>query len=371
VNASLAAHRLALAQPPPADPVVLSPAMREMMAAVDDVAETPTTVLLLGESGTGKEVVARYIHRRSSRAAGPWIAVNCAALPADLLESELFGHERGAFTGAADRRIGRFEQATGGTLLLDEVSELPLALQGKLLRAIQEREIDRVGGHGPVVVDVRIIAASNRDVAGMVARGQFRSDLFYRLNVFPVVVPPLRERRADLGLLALQLVAEAAAGMDRAPPELTPEAIALIAELELPGNVRELGNLLERALVRCRGARLDVAQLRSVLSGAHGAAPQARLLPPEMPLDLGSLERLAIEEALRRVNGNRTHAARLLGIGIRTLRNKLRAWRDESARSTATVADRQFLPGETCLPQVDGACLAAPRPARVSQGSEA
>jgi two-component system response regulator FlrC len=342
-------------------------AMREMMAAVDDVAETPTTVLLLGESGTGKEVVARYIHRRSARADGPWVAVNCAALPADLLESELFGHERGSFTGAGERRLGRFEQASGGTLLLDEVSELPLTLQAKLLRAIQEREIDRVGGHGPVAVDVRIIAASNRDLPAMLARGHFRSDLYYRLNVFPVVVPPLRLRGPDLPQLAGELLAEAAAELGRATPDLSPAALELLAAQRFPGNVRELGNLLERALIRCRGEVLEAELLRPLLAAAEAPPTPPGALPPGLPLDLGSLERLAIGEALRRVNGNRTHAARLLGIGLRTLRNKLRAWRDQEPAPEAASADGQFLPGGLCLPAANGSFLPASAPARVSQ----
>jgi two-component system response regulator FlrC len=350
----------------PTGPVARSAAMRELMAAVDDVSETQTTVLLLGESGTGKEVVARYVHRRSTRSAGPWVAINCAALPADLLESELFGHERGAFTGAAERRAGRFEQANGGTLLLDEVSELPLPLQAKLLRAIQEREIDRVGGHGTVPVDVRIIAASNRDLAGMLARGTFRSDLYYRLNVFPVLVPPLRERTDDLPQLVDELLEEAAASMGRARPTLGPGVLGLLGGQEFPGNVRELANLLERAMVRCRGACLDVEQLQAVLPGSAPAAACSQTLPQELPLDLGSLERLAIREALRRVNGNRTHAARLLGIGLRTLRNKLRAWREQEA-PPAEAADGQFLPGRSCNPPASGPLFLAPSPARVSQ----
>ncbi len=339
--------------------VARSAAMREALAALADVAPTPTTVLLLGESGTGKEVVARQIHALSRRAEGPWVAVNCAALPADLLESELFGHERGAFTGADQRRAGRFEQANGGTLLLDEVSELPLQLQAKLLRAIQEREVDRVGGSRPVPVDVRIIATSNRDLAEMVQRGQFRSDLYYRINVFPVVLPALRDRPDDLAPLAAALLAEAAASMGRTPPLLSPEALATLAASRLPGNVRELRNVLERALVRSRGPLLERAHLGVLESGASLApaaprlspltAPSEAALPPGLPIELAALERLAIGEALRRVGGNRTHAARLLGIGLRTLRNKLRAWREEGdPLDEADPAVRQFLPGLPC-----------------------
>ena len=196
--------------PIPRRPDVLPPIggtqiMQDVISAVEDVARASTTVLLLGESGTGKEVFARYIHGISPRSTGPWVAVNCAALPGELLESELFGHEKGSFTGAADRRIGRIEQADHGTLLLDEISEMPVALQVKLLRVLQEREVDRVGGARPVPVDVRIIATSNRDLATMVARGEFRADLYYRLSVFPIFLPPLRERREDIPALAARL----------------------------------------------------------------------------------------------------------------------------------------------------------------------
>jgi len=370
VSSPPAARRLPPPPAPPAEPVALSAAMREVLAAADDVAETPTTVLLLGESGTGKEVLARYLHARSPRAAGPWVAVNCAALPADLLESELFGHERGAFTGAAERRAGRFEQADGGTLLLDEVSELPLHLQAKLLRALQEREIDRVGGHRPVPVDVRVVAASNRDLAGMVASGHFRSDLYYRLNVFPIVLPPLRERGEDLPALAAGLLAEAAAEMGREAPALHPDALALLAAQDFPGNVRELRNLLQRALVRCRGPVLGPELLRAG-AARPAAAPAATALPPGLPLDLGALERLAIEEALRRVNGNRTHAARLLGIGLRTLRNKLRAWREGEGTAPAGTAGRPILPGGTCRPAGNAPSGAVPATARASQEGRA
>jgi two-component system response regulator FlrC len=304
-------------------PIAASAAMREVLEAAEDVAATPTTVLLLGESGTGKELVARHLHARSGRP-GPWVAVNCAALPADLLESELFGHERGAFTGASERRAGRFEQAHRGTLLLDEISELPLGLQAKLLRVLQEREVDRVGGQRPVPVDVRVVATSNRDLAEMVRAGQFRSDLYFRLDVFPIVIPPLRDRLDDLAPLAGALLAEAAAAAGRPVPALSPAALETLRRHPFPGNVRELRNLLERAVVRCRGAEVEPSHLG--LSSARRAvvAPSAA----ELPLHLATLERLAIAEALRRVGGNRTHAARLLGIGLRTLRNKLRAARE-------------------------------------------
>jgi len=366
-----AARLAAPSVPAPApDPVATSAPMREVLAAAEDVAETPTTVLLLGESGTGKEVLARYIHRRSPRAAGPWVAVNCAALPGDLLESELFGHERGAFTGAADRRTGRFEQAHGGTLLLDEISEIPLPLQAKLLRVLQEREVDRVGGQHPVPVDVRVIATTNRDLAGMMADGHFRSDLYYRLNVFPVVLPPLRTRLEDLPGLCDTLLAEAAAEMGRVPPRLAPDAIGLLAAHPFPGNVRELRNLLQRALVRCRGPVIGPEHVRADADLGARPAPDPEI-PAFLPLELAALERIAIREALRRVNGNRTHAARLLGIGLRTLRNKLRAWRQEEEIDPARAEARQILPGRLGRAAENAAPPLGSAPARTSQEERA
>ncbi len=368
----------AAAQPLPRpfapEPVAESPAMREALLAASDVAATPTTVLLLGESGTGKEILARHVHARSQRAAGPWVAVNCAALPAELLESELFGHERGAFTGAGERRAGRFEQASGGTLLLDEVSELPLVLQAKLLRVLQEREIDRVGGQKPVPVDVRIIATTNRDLSAMVAAGQFRSDLYYRLNVYPIHLPPLRFRPEDVLPLALRLLGEAADEQGREPPPLSEAARQALRQHPYPGNVRELRNLLERALVRCRQGEIEPRHLGlgpaalGVAAASAVAAEAVTLvaeggLPPHLPIDLGALEKLAIEEALRRVHGNRTHAARLLGIGLRTLRNKLKAWREAGLPvPPADPAERPLPPGafdpdDELSPALASACL--------------
>jgi transcriptional regulator with GAF, ATPase, and Fis domain len=354
------------------DPVAHSGAMREVLAAAEDVAMGNTTVLLLGESGTGKEIVARHIHRTSPRAAGPWVAVNCAALPSELLESELFGHERGAFTGAIERRVGRIEQAERGTLLLDEISELPPALQAKLLRVLQEREIDRVGGGRPVPVDVRIIATSNRDLAEMVRRNLFRTDLYYRLNVFPIVLPPLRDRPDDIPPLTDHLLHKLAEALGRPAPVISEEALCALVGYRFPGNVRELGNIIERALVRCREPILQLQELSlagfgqtSVFGSSPAAAPRGaqpvaattasgrRFLPEGVPIDLASLERLAIQEALRREGGNRTHAARLLGISLRTLRNKLREYRARSGVGhsptgphQATLAgDGQILPG--------------------------
>jgi two-component system response regulator FlrC len=361
VTAAAAAVGSSVIAPAWAEPIAESSAMLEVLDAARDVAPAPTTVLLLGESGTGKELVARYIHALSQRS-GPWVAVNCAALPSDLLESELFGHEKGSFTGASERRAGRFEQAHRGTLLLDEISELPLALQAKLLRVLQEREVDRVGGHRPVPVDVRVIATSNRDLTEMVRRGLFRSDLYYRLNVFPIVLPPLRDRPEDLPALAAHILTEAARALARPEPALDGSALSALAAQPFPGNVRELRNVLERALVRCRGPVLSAVHLRlaapapasrphlhaapSRPAGATGPDGHPGPFPANLPLDLSRLEHLAIAEALRRTGGNRTHAARLLGIGLRTLRNKLRAYRVEGVEvEAAEGAAGQEQPG--------------------------
>ncbi|MFL5261807.1 MAG: sigma-54 interaction domain-containing protein [Anaeromyxobacteraceae bacterium] len=394
----ITAARAATEQLSDADPIARSPAMREVLDAALDVAPTPTTVLLLGESGTGKELLARFLHARSERL-GPWVAVNCAALPADLLESELFGHEKGAFTGAWDRRAGRFEQAHRGTLLLDEISELPLGLQAKLLRVVQEREVDRVGGARPVPVDVRLVATTNRDLGEMVRRGEFRSDLYYRLHVFPIVLPPLRDRREDLPALAEALVADAARALGRAAPVLSDDAFAALRAHPFPGNVRELRNVLERAMVRCRGGVIDAAMLGLAAATPTptptptptadpftvSVAPEARsrraptwtptstdgtalFTTGHLPLDLSALERLAIIEALRRVRGNRTHAARLLGIGLRTLRNKLRAYREAGVEvEPADRADRPLVPIAVAPRAPDTEALRQSCRARVSQ----
>lgn len=324
------------------EPVALSPAMKEVLLAAKDVAPTSTTVLLHGESGTGKEVIARYIHQCSTRAQSNYVAVNCAALPNELLESELFGHERGAFTGATERRVGKIELAHQGTLLLDEISELPLPLQAKLLRVIQEREVDRVGGQKPIPVDVRIIATSNRHLMDMVQKGQFRADLFYRLHVFPIEIPALRKRQDDLKTLVQSLLNTKAEALHRASPEISDAAWSVLATYPFPGNVRELGNVVERALILCRQGPIEPAHLS--LPRFHSREAVGGETTSKLPaLNLATLEQMAINEALRQVNGNRTHAARLLGIGLRTLRNKLNEPNRQNSNADAVAQTSQSI----------------------------
>jgi len=282
---------------------------------VDRVAATDATVLITGESGTGKEVLARRIHVRSPRAEGPFVVVNCAAIPAELLESELFGHARGAFTGAVRDRAGRFRQASGGTLFLDEVAEIPAALQGKLLRALQERVVDAVGADAPVPVDVRIVAATNRDLGARIREGTFREDLYYRLNVVELVVPPLRERPDDIPPLVTRFVSEFAAGREIAVPA------AVVAELSKrpwPGNVRELKNACERMVILCRGDEVSLDDLPPAprAAGAGTAEDTSASFPP-LPsegLSLVDLEKRVIERALRMKGWNITQAALFLRI---------------------------------------------------------
>jgi DNA-binding NtrC family response regulator len=270
------------------------------------VAPTETTVLLLGESGTGKELFARALHALSARRAGPFVAVNCAAIPESLIENELFGHERGAFTGAHRREPGRFERARGGTLLLDEIGELPLPVQGKILRVLEERTYERVGSSESQRADVRLIAATNRDLQAMVAAGEFRSDLYFRLSVFPLELPPLRDRPSDVPQLARHLIARLAERHGLAPPELTAAAGELLSSQPWPGNVRQLANLLERAAILHPGGRLGVAELKQAMVGVEQG------------------ERQQLEEALERAEGDKRRAASLLGMSYRTMLRKVR-----------------------------------------------
>ena len=293
-----------------------APAMVAVETALRKVAVTSATVLLLGESGTGKEVAAREIHRQSPRAAGPFMAINCAALSEHLVESELFGHERGAFTGAATRQRGKLELCEGGTFFLDEVGELKLELQAKLLRVIQERRFERVGGSATLDADVRWIAATNRDLQAETRRGSFREDLFHRLAVFPIRMPPLRERREDIPALAETLLARIAGNLGRSELHLDDGARRAIAAAEWPGNVRELGNALERAAILAEGATItagDLVGLPSEREAANRGAPT-----------MDEAENDAIARALQKFDGNRRQAADYLGIGLRTLYEKLK-----------------------------------------------
>jgi len=297
------------------DIVSVSAAMRRLLELSDRVAASEATVLITGESGTGKEVLARRIHVRSHRAEGPFVAVNCAAIPAELLESELFGHARGAFTGAVRDRTGRFRQAAGGTLFLDEIAEIPLALQGKLLRALQERVVDAVGTDVPVPVDVRILTATNRDLRARIRDGSFREDLYYRLDVVELAVPPLRERPDDIPTLVECFVTEFAGGREITVPS------AVIAELSRrpwPGNVRELKNACERMVILCRGEEVSIEDLPPVPGGSGaGTAEDASAAFPPLPaegLSLVDLEKRVIEGALRLKGGNITQAALFLRI---------------------------------------------------------
>jgi len=290
------------------------PAMGQVVAGLQRVARTGTTLLLTGESGTGKEVCARQVHAWSPRANGPFVAVNCAALTDGLLESELFGHERGAFTGAVAQRRGKLELAEGGTFFLDEIGELKPELQAKLLRVLQEKQFERIGGTRTLRVDARWIAATNADLPSLVSDGLFREDLYHRLNVFPVRLPPLRERRSDIVPLARRLLGSVAAELGRPGMSLTPEAEALIAEAAWTGNVRELRNALERATILAEDRELGASAFSFP---APGGQPQARTM------DLQALERRAIVRALEDAGGNRRRAAEKLGIGVRTLYEKL------------------------------------------------
>jgi DNA-binding NtrC family response regulator len=317
-----------------------SPAMENLRSLIRKVARTQATVLIQGESGTGKELVARAFYRESPRANAPFIKVNCAAIPENLIESEFFGHERGAFTGALTKREGRFELAHGGTILLDEISEISPAVQAKLLRVLQERELERVGGNRTIKVDVRVIATTNRDLAQSVEKKEFRQDLFFRLNVVPVFVAPLRERREDIQVLASEFMRRLSRKHGVHIKGFTDTAMQVLTNHSWPGNVRELQNVVERAVIMCNdNGILEPEHLGLTVSPITGAAISAGSLATpggagsngEFPT-LAELEKHHIFAALDRCKGNRTHAAKMLDVSIRTLRNKLHEYNGTSPK---------------------------------------
>ncbi|WP_434698608.1 sigma-54-dependent response regulator transcription factor FleR [Pseudomonas sp. D1-1] len=322
-------------------PVALEPASAQLLELAARVARSDSTVLISGESGTGKEVLARYIHQQSRRASEPFVAINCAAIPDNMLEATLFGHEKGSFTGAIAAQPGKFEQADGGTILLDEISEMPLGLQAKLLRVLQEREVERVGARKPISLDIRVVATTNRDLAGEVAAGRFREDLYYRLSVFPLAWRPLRERTADILPLAERLLAKHVNKMKHAAARLSAEAQACLIAYPWPGNVRELDNAIQRALILQQGGLIQPEDF--CLAGPVACAPlpvlqsaPAQIPPGEMmgetagalEDDLRRREFQMIIDTLRAERGRRKEAAERLGISPRTLRYKLAQMRD-------------------------------------------
>ena len=337
------------------EPVAYAPSSQRLIEVARRVAPSDCTVLIVGESGTGKEVLARFIHRRSPRAAQPFVAVNCAAIPENMLEAMLFGYERGSFTGAQAAHPGKFEQAQGGTLLLDEITEMPLALQSKLLRVLQEREVERIGSRTSITLDVRVLATTNRRLREEVSAGRFREDLYYRLNVFPLALAPLRLRRDDVLPLAMQLLSGRCRPGERIPA-LSAEAAHLLLTYPWPGNVRELDNLLQRALILVNGPvirpehiQFELANDATVATGAHATvatlpiraiarasaitanptqAANEAVVAGSLANSLGQAERDLILDALRTGQGNRREAAERLGISPRTLRYKLARLRE-------------------------------------------
>ncbi len=300
-----------------------SPTMRQVFETVQQVAPSRATVLIAGATGTGKELIAKAIHNLSPRKNGPFIAVHAAALPTSLLESELFGHEKGAFTGAVERRTGRFELADGGTLFLDEVGELEPQMQVKLLRVLEERAFERVGGSKTLQVDVRLVAATNKDLKKLVSEGKFRDDLFYRLSVVTVDLPPLRERRDDIPLLVKSFLDEFSVENSKQVRELTPEAMNLLLAYDWPGNVRELRNAIEQMVVLARAERLTV---RDVPAAIRGGADLTKINVVRAGMTVEDAERQLIVQALKETDGNRTRAAQRIGISRRTLHRKLKEY---------------------------------------------
>jgi DNA-binding NtrC family response regulator len=312
-----------------------SPAIRQIYAVVEKVANTPSTVLISGESGTGKELIARALHENSTRHAGPFIKINCAAIPKTLMESELFGYDKGAFTGAVGAKPGRFELAHGGTLFLDEIGEIPVEMQVKLLRVLQESEFERVGGIKTIKVDVRLVTATNRDLLEEIAAGNFREDLFYRLNVVPIQIPPLRERREDIPLLAEHFIAKFNERLKKQIVSISPEAVAELVGYNWPGNIRELENLMERTILFCEGPEIRVSDLPPEIVGAAPAPasavagegeprPAAGSLKEAVRAETERVERELIQRALDATGGNVTQAARKLKISRKSLQTKMK-----------------------------------------------
>ena len=303
-----------------------SPPVKEMISLIDQVADSRATVLITGESGTGKELVARRIHERSSRTTKPFVRLHCAALAESLLESELFGHEKGAFTGATARRKGRFEQAHGGTLFLDEIGEIPPSLQVKLLRFLQQREFERVGGNQTLSVDVRIVAATNRDLEREVEEGRFREDLYFRLNVIHIEAPPLRAKMSDIPMLARHFVARYAGENEKEIREISPDAVARLEEYDWPGNVRELENIIERAVVLADGDRVETHHLPSGFGRENTAVAEDLHIPGAT---LEELERYAILKTYEATGGSTSETAEILGVSVRKVQYRLRDYREE------------------------------------------
>ncbi|MCC6501726.1 MAG: sigma-54-dependent Fis family transcriptional regulator [Deltaproteobacteria bacterium] len=313
------------------------PAMQKVVSMASVAASSDATILISGESGTGKELLARFIHAMSPRRDKAFVAVNCASIPEGLLESELFGHEKGAFTGAHSSRPGKFEQANYGTLLLDEISEMDIKLQAKLLRVIQEKEVDRIGGRGPVPLDIRIIATTNRDMKKEVREARFREDLYYRLNIFPLTLPPLRERAGDIVDLARQFTRTFSSKYSRRVEEISDEALEFMQKQEWRGNIRELQNAIERAVLLSQGTTLEVEHLMAdhdmpaepagdEASGQEVEERQPLVRDDANLMTLWEMEKGLINSTLGKVDGNRTQAAKILGISVRTLRNKLKEY---------------------------------------------
>lgn len=329
-------------------------AMAAVLRMADQIAPSEASILITGESGTGKEVMARYVHRKSKRADMPFISVNCAAIPENLLESELFGHEKGAFTGAVARRIGKFEEAGGGTMLLDEISEMDIRLQAKLLRALQEREIDRVGGGKPIKVDIRVVATSNIDLFQAVRNGTFREDLLYRLNVVNLSIPPLRSRPQDIVALAKYFIEKYAKANGLPVKPISTASLRLLQSHAWKGNVRELENTIHRALLLSQENEIEPAAIvlpdgsaqHNMIPAGAAAGPAARAASAAEDTVRGMVGRTVADveqdlilNTLNHCLGNRTHAANILGISIRTLRNKLNAYRDNGVSIPAPVND--------------------------------